>query len=341
MWSLTRIASLRLHRPAHSHGFACSPISAASNIRAMQQPVRHLSVSGTERVYLEEDSRDSEVDSDGEAAFIETLRERRVHADFSRKKLAIVCSDTERAERTYSSLPLEDREGAVDAEEADVIVALGGDGFMLEILHRYLSLRKPFFGINCGTVGFLMNKKSRAASNLLERVQGAETSIIHPLQVDVLDDAGETHCVLAINEMSLLRQTRQAAKLCISVDERTQMKELICDGLIVATPAGSTAYNLSAHGPILPLGTPLHTITPISAFRPRRWNGALVPSSAAIEIGVLNPRKRPVSAVADDHEVRDVVSVCVRARDDIPIELLFDHGHGLEERILCEQFIPG
>ncbi len=226
---------------------------------------------------------------------------------------------------------------SVAAEEADIIVALGGDGFMLETIHEYIDSKTPLYGIHCGTIGFLMNDCS--PQNLLERLKNAKPSLLHPLEMSVRQKSGVETKALAFNEVSLLRETRQAARIQISVDDVTRLQELICDGVIVSTPAGSTAYNLSAHGPIIPLNAPLLAITPISAFRPRRWKGALLPEKAHIHFTILDPEKRPVSAVADFTEARDVVSVSVRQSKKHSVTLLFDHDHNLDERILREQFM--
>ncbi len=223
-------------------------------------------------------------------------------------------------------------------ENADVIIALGGDGFMLETQHRYLNHEKPIYGMNRGTVGFLMNEFN--SDNIIERLSIAHSSMIHPLRMTATNIHGTSKTALAINEVSLLRQTRQAAKIRISVDEIVRVPELICDGTLVSTPAGSTAYNLSAHGPIIPLSSNILALTPISAFRPRRWRGALLPHEAKVELEILEQKKRPVSAVADYTEVRDVTSVLVIMDPSVVINFLFDPEHNLEERILNEQFTP-
>lgn len=228
------------------------------------------------------------------------------------------------------------RYGDVPPGEADVIVALGGDGFMLETLHAALDHKKPIFGMNRGSVGFLMNDYNE--EGLVERVQAAAATVIHPLGMRAVTVDGRETLGLAINEVSLLRQTRQSAKLSISVDGRVRMAELICDGVLVATPAGSTAYNLSAHGPVIPLGTGILALTPISAFRPRRWRGALLPHTASVTFEVLEADKRPVSAVADDVEVRTVARVEVAERRDLALTMLFDAHRSYEERVLAEQF---
>ncbi len=225
-----------------------------------------------------------------------------------------------------------------DPEKSDVVVALGGDGFMLETLHRFMSRGVPIYGMNRGTVGFLMNEYRE--DGLPERLAVAQVTPLHPLHMTALDLAGGRHEARAINEVSLLRQTRFAAKIRISIDGKVRTPELSCDGVLVSTPAGSTAYNLSAHGPILPLGSDILALTPISAFRPRRWRGALLPSTAVVRFEVLEPDKRPVSAVADYVEARDVVDVHVRVDRDVALTLLFDPDHNLEERILNEQFTP-
>jgi NAD+ kinase len=225
----------------------------------------------------------------------------------------------------------------VPVEEADVLVALGGDGFMLETLHHCIERPVPIYGMNLGTVGFLLNNYE--PERLHENLEKAIPVALHPLRMRAKrGDGGEEHG-LGINEVSLFRQTHQAAKLCIAIDGVVRLPELVCDGVLVATPAGSTAYNLSAHGPILPTYANLLALTPISAFRPRRWRGALLPSKTRFCFQVLNPEKRPVSAVADSTEIRDVVEVAVWVDPTITLTLLFDPEHNLEERILKEQFV--
>jgi NAD+ kinase len=221
------------------------------------------------------------------------------------------------------------------ADAADVIVALGGDGFMLQTLHAFLDRKKPIYGMNLGSVGFLMNEYQQDA--LLERLARAERAVVHPLRMQAHGRNGMIER-LAFNEVSLLRETRQAAKIRIMVDERPRIAELICDGVLVSTPTGSTAYNLSAHGPILPIDAALLALTPISAFRPRRWHGALLPHRARVRFEILESAKRPVSAVADDFEVRDVSAVDVAEDRTIAMTMLYDAGHSLDERILSEQF---
>jgi NAD+ kinase len=248
--------------------------------------------------------------------------------------MAFTASD--RPEAQFSRARLAKRYGSVPVEEADVIVALGGDGFMLETLHADLRRRTPVYGMNRGSVGFLMNDYDE--DDLPARIAAAGQAVIHPLQMDAWNEAGEVTSGLAINEVSLLRQTRQSAKLRISVDGKVRLDELTCDGCLVATPAGSTAYNLSAHGPIIPLDAKVLALTPISAFRPRRWRGALLPHQAKVTFEVLEPEKRPVSAVADSLEVRRISRVDVHERRDVALTMLFDAGRSFEERVLSEQF---
>lgn len=231
---------------------------------------------------------------------------------------------------------LAERYGDVPLHDADVIVALGGDGFMLGTLHASQSLDTPVYGMNRGTVGFLMNAYNE--DRLQERLAVAEEEVLNPLVMRATTITGDVHEALAINEVSLLRAGPQAARLRISVDGRVRMDELVCDGALVATPAGSTAYNYSAHGPILPIGADVLALTAMAAFRPRRWRGALLPKSALVRFDVQDPAKRPVMADADAQSVRDVVSVEIRSDPEIRHRLLFDPGHGLEERLIREQF---
>ncbi len=249
-------------------------------------------------------------------------------------KICFLASDAEEAQEAWRSL--RHRYGHVGAADADVIVALGGDGFMLHTLHDTMDLAAPVYGMNRGTVGFLLNDYN--PDDLPERLSRARKAAINPLRMEAVDAAGVQHDALAINEVALLRETRQAAKIRILLDSEVQMEELICDGIMVATPAGSTAYNLSAHGPILPIRARLMAMTPISAFRPRRWRGAILPWEAKVTFDVLSHQKRPVSATADYIEVRDVREVRIAAAPEIEIDLLYDPGHGLEERLLREQF---
>lgn len=249
-------------------------------------------------------------------------------------RLALLSSDAPEAQA--AAVDLRVRYDWVDPDKADVIVALGGDGFMLQSLHAGLHRKVPIYGMNRGTVGFLMNEYS--PDDLLARLARAETVNINPLRMEARKMDGQVVVSPAINEVSLLRETRQAAKIEISIDGRVRMPELVCDGVLVATPAGSSAYNLSAHGPILPVGSDLLALTPISAFRPRRWRGALLPTEARVSFRVLEPGKRPVSAVADQIEVRDVETVSVAIDPSIELSVMFDDGHTLADRILLEQF---
>jgi len=226
--------------------------------------------------------------------------------------------------------------GDAPLEDADVIVALGGDGFMLQTLHGSQHLSAPVYGMNRGTIGFLMNEY--AESDLEARLEAAEEALLNPLIMTVRDVQGREHTALAINEVSLLRAGPQAAKLRISVDGRLRMDELVCDGALVATPAGSTAYNYSAHGPVLPIGSDVLALTAVAAFRPRRWRGALLPKMAQVRVDVLEPEKRPVMAEADSRSIRNVVSVEIQSEPAIVHRILFDPGHGLEERLISEQF---
>jgi len=253
-------------------------------------------------------------------------------ADF--EKIAFLASETRDAGDAYAALVK--RYGNIPPEEADAIVALGGDGLMLQTMHDHLHSRIPIYGMNRGSVGFLLNDYKE--NQLKQRLAAAEVTAIHPLRMLVRDENGNSHEALAINEVSLFRQIHQAAKLKIGVDGTTRMDELICDGVLISTPAGSTAYNLSAHGPILPITAPLLALTPISPFRPRRWRGALLPNDACVMIEVLEPEKRPVSAVADHTEFRNVVSVDITEASKVDIFMMFDPGHTLAERILAEQF---
>jgi NAD+ kinase len=249
-------------------------------------------------------------------------------------KIAFVASEMPEAVAARKRLVA--RYGAVEAEDADAVVALGGDGHMLQTLHRFMNDGIPIYGMNRGSVGFLMNDYSE--ENLAARLAAAEVSRIHPLSMLAYDRDGKAHKALAINEVSLFRERHQAAKLKILVDGKVRMEELVCDGVLVATPAGSTAYNLSAHGPILPINAPLLALTPISPFRPRRWRGALLPNKVHISIHVLEPDKRPVSAVADHFETRGVTRVEVEKARNIALYMMFDADHSLDERVLAEQF---
>ena len=248
--------------------------------------------------------------------------------------IAFVASPSPEAQAAGAEL--EARYPHVEPEEADVVVALGGDGLMLRTLHRFMGTGKPIYGMNKGTVGFLMNEYR--LDDLPARLDAAHRSVAHPLLMDARDVHGASHKAYAVNEVHVLRQTYQAAKLRVAVDGQIRLAELMADGLLVATPAGSTAYNLSVDGPILPLNAPLLALTPISAFRPRRWRGALLPDGAVITINVIEPEQRPVSAAADHHEFRDVACVSARVDERVDLVLLHDPGHSLDERILREQF---
>jgi len=223
------------------------------------------------------------------------------------------------------------------SETPDVIVVLGGDGFMLQVMHKYMSRNIPFYGMNCGTVGFLMNTYSPKL--LIEKISESRCHILHPLHMYARNIQGKDYELLAINEVSLFRQSRQAAKTRITVDHVVRIPEMVSDGVLVTTPAGSTAYNSSAGGPIIPLGANVISLTPISPFRPRHWRGALLHHNSSINFENLDPAKRPLSAVADFTEVRDVVSVSVHEQQKTSIKLLFDPEHNLEERIIKEQFM--
>ena len=249
--------------------------------------------------------------------------------------IAVVASEAPQAQAAI--VELRQRYETAPPETADVIVALGGDGFMLETLHRYRERGVPFYGMHRGSVGFLMN--AYAPDALQQRIAAAVPVNIHPLAMVARDAAGGEHRALAFNEVSLLRQRRQAAKLRISIDDVVRIEELMADGALVATPVGSTAYNLSVHGPIIPLGAGILALTPVAAFRPRRWRGALLPHEARVRFDVLEADKRPVSATADYTEVRDVLSVQVSETQNAEITLLFDPEHNLEERVFKEQFL--
>ncbi|HEX2591393.1 MAG TPA: NAD kinase [Rhizomicrobium sp.] len=249
------------------------------------------------------------------------------------KSLHFVASETTDAQSALTLMRQVHADAGPDA--ADIIVALGGDGFMLQTLHNFRKAGKPIYGMNLGSVGFLMNEFSE--EGLDDRLAAAEQAVVHPLRM-IATSANGTKEALAFNDVSLLRQTRQTAKLRISVDDKVRIAELIGDGILISTPAGSTAYNLSAHGPILPIDADLLALTPISAFRPRRWRGALLSHRARVRFEVLESAKRPVSAVADDLEVRDVTAVEVAEDRSISMTMLFDAGHSLDERILAEQF---
>jgi NAD+ kinase len=251
------------------------------------------------------------------------------------EKIAFLASATPQAEEAAASLTA--RYGQVPPDQADVIVALGGDGFMLQTLHATQDLPAPVYGMNCGTIGFMMNEYRE--DGLIERLGAAEQEIINPLRMRATRPDGTVSEALAINEVSLLRAGPQAAKLRISVDGRLRLEELVCDGVLVATPAGSTAYNYSAHGPILPIGSDVLALTAVAPFRPRRWRGALLPKRARVRIEVQQPEKRPVMAEGDSRGAGIVTVVEVASEPSISHRILFDPGHGLEERLIREQFL--
>ncbi|WP_373085793.1 NAD kinase [Sneathiella sp.] len=247
---------------------------------------------------------------------------------FTASDMADAQAARDRLVKLYGHYPL---------EKAEIIVALGGDGFMLETMHAFMGFNLPIYGMNKGTVGFLLNAYNE--EGLVERLDAGQITELHPLGMTAIGMNGEQVEALAINEVSLLRESRQTAKIQITIDGHVKVEELTCDGVLVATPAGSTAYNYSAHGPILPVNAGVLALTPISAFRPRRWRGAILPREAKIEFKVLEAVKRPVSAVADAIEVRDVDRVIIHEKREITIRLLFDPEHNLEKRILDEQFM--
>ncbi len=254
------------------------------------------------------------------------------------QRLALLASETDRAQEAREALLAQG--DWVPLAEADAAVVLGGDGYMLQVLHAMLDAERviPAYGMNLGTVGFLMNRYDRRAA-LPARVNKARRWTISPLRVEAVTQDGDTHVLNAINEISLLRETRQTAKIEVTVGDRVRIRELVCDGVLVATPAGSTAYNLSAQGPILPLDSKMLALTPISPFRPRRWRGAILPDRMRIVLRVLDPAKRPVAAVADQKELRDIAEVRLEIARDNDLTLLFDPGQSLEERIVAEQFV--
>ncbi len=249
-------------------------------------------------------------------------------------KIAFVASDAPDAKSAMADL--EKLYGNATRDEAEVVVALGGDGFMLHTLHQFMNSGTPIYGMNKGTVGFLMNEYR--SEFLEERLSAALKNTIRPLHMEVEDKAGKIHHAKAINEVSLFRQSYQAASLSITTDGKQRLDTLICDGVLVATPAGSTAYNLSAHGPILPLDAPLLALTPVSPFRPRRWRGALLPSSVEVVININEPDKRPVNAVADNTEIKSAIRVSVKLETEMEVTILFDPDHSWDDRILAEQF---
>lgn len=252
-------------------------------------------------------------------------------------RMALVHSESPRGREAYKELT--DRWPFVPIEEADLIVALGGDGFMLEMLHAHMAHPKPVYGMNRGTIGFLLN--DYRLDRLIERIDSAERVTIHPLLMQATDTDGATHTYRAINEVSVLRYSHQSANLEISIDGDVFLEKLACDGILVSTPAGSTAYNLSAGGPVIPLGSNVLALTPVSPFRPRRWRGALIPDTAEIRIRNLDPAKRPIGASGDSMEVEDVERIAIIQDSETALTLLFDQGESLHERVLREQFLSG
>ncbi|MCP9223454.1 NAD kinase [Erythrobacter sp. LQ02-29] len=254
------------------------------------------------------------------------------------ERLALAAAQSDRAANAAAAL--KEHFAFVSQEEADAVVVLGGDGFMLQTLHAMLDRGavRPVYGINMGTVGFLMNRP-RTRNDLLAAVNRASALGVAPLRMEATGQDGTVHARYAINEVSLLRETRQTAKIEVTVRGKVRIEELVCDGVLVCTPAGSTAYNLSANGPILPLDSQLIALTPISAFRPRRWRGAVLPESSLVGFRVLEPDKRPVAVVADQTEFRDIAEVAIAISRDQELTLLFDKGHSLDERIVAEQFV--
>lgn len=265
---------------------------------------------------------------------VEWLDEESVERRVTDKSIAFVASRSDEAQAALLQMRKQYPEASL--EDADIIVALGGDGFMLRTLHRHMTLNKPVYGMKLGTVGFLMNQFRM--DDLPERLTRAQATTLKPLVMDAVNESGSSVTSLAFNEVSLLRQTKQAAHIRVSLNSIEKIEELMCDGVLVSTSAGSTAYNLSAHGPILPLGADVLALTPISPFRPRRWRGAILRAGTEVKFEILDPYKRPVSATADSNEVRDVVEVTVRESRDKTVNLLFDPEHNLEDRILNEQF---
>ena len=250
------------------------------------------------------------------------------------QKPFFLASNNEEAQKKKESL--EKEFGINSVEEADVIVVLGGDGFMLEAIKKQMEKNLPLFGLNYGSVGFLMNTVND--EDLIQRLNSSQSIKITPLLMNAESSDGSKHSAIAINEVSLLRETHQAAKIKISIDDNVRLEELVCDGVLLSTPSGSTAYNLSAHGPILPINADVLALTPISAFRPRRWKGAILNNSSEVKFEIIDNKKRPVSAVADSAEFRNIESVTIKQDSQKSVQLLFDAQHSFEERILNEQF---
>jgi NAD+ kinase len=251
------------------------------------------------------------------------------------RRIACVASETPTARERFAIL--KDRYPLVPVDQADALVTLGGDGFMLRAMHEFMDRDLPFYGMNCGTIGFLLNQF--APDNLLERINAAQEHLLSPLAMTATDVRGERVSALAYNEVAMLRISQQSAHIRLFINGRERLDNLVCDGIMLATPAGSTAYNLSAHGPIIPLGSNVLALTPICPFRPRRWNGALLPNTADVEFEILTPDRRPVSATADFLEIRDVAHILVHEDHTRPARILFAPDHSLEERIFNEQFV--
>ena len=251
-----------------------------------------------------------------------------------KKKISFVAAEIVEAQEVLKTL--EKQYGNVTPEKSDVIVALGGDGFMLRMLHQYKARKIPIYGMNCGSIGFLMNELS--FDNLDKKLENSEITEINPLKMSVTDISGKEHTEIAINEVALTRTTYQAAKLKISINNKVRLHELISDGLLISTPAGSTAYNLSADGPILPINARLMALTPTSPFRPRRWKGALLDINSIVEIDVIDPEYRKVNATADSHEIMDAKKIIISNDETLSLKIMFDQDHNLEERIITEQF---
>lgn len=251
------------------------------------------------------------------------------------QKIACVASDTPKSQQRLAIL--QERYPLVPVNEADALIALGGDGFMLKTIHDHMGMKLPIYGMNCGTIGFLLNQFD--PEDLMERLNASHKHILHPLAMTATTVKGERISALAFNEVAMLRYTQQSANIRVLINGKERLDNLVCDGILIATPAGSTAYNLSARGPIIPLGSNVLALTPISPFRPRRWHGALLPHSAVVEFEILNTGHRPVSASADFFEIRDVAHIHVREAHSHPAQVLFSPDHSLEERIFNEQFV--